>query len=360
MLLELFQAMYKRNPIPTWEEGEYLALLEALEEESVSPQLYRLLKDSGKWGYFPITLQRNLQNTYEKTMVQNLYLLEEEKRVRMHFEENRIEVIPLKGTRFAELAFGDFAARGTTDIDLLVRPEQFQSAVSCLLSLGFREDDLQEEGHFHLAMSKPLEAIGDVVTVELHWNLVREQSACLNVNRLWQDAVSLTPGSVCKELSIAHTFYAICLHGANHNMSSFKHVLDIVQLLDRYGDKISYDQLFADAKQDMVLVKVCFALSSAYRLFPHLQAVKQLNLDKASAIWRHVITRNRSGVKPSVLYLVFFTAIKIWLHDRWLLRFHSLMEWMSEQRIGKIANQLTRILSRRRGEEAGGRVGGAP
>ncbi|RAV22104.1 nucleotidyltransferase family protein [Paenibacillus contaminans] len=351
MLVEFLQALYTRRPFHTENQETYKTIACEMKKAAVAPQLFTLMKHTGSLEKAPDFFLRELRHAYELTVYQNLFLLSEEQRIRNCFESNKIEVIPLKGTRFAERVFGDFAARGTGDIDLLVRTSQMPSAIAYLQALGYTQDDEQAKDHFHLTFSKPLESSNESVCVELHWNLVKERTSRLRIEEFWHDAACLKGFIFNKELSVQHTFHAICLHGANHYMDSLKHVLDIVQMIEKFADEIDMDKLLQDARRDLHFTKVRFALSSAYRTFPHLQAIKPVQLDETSRFWKYVTTRNKSNEYPSFLYLVFFSAAKIWLHDRWSYRFRSIREWFSEQRSKR---RTARAFYRRQGKPGAG------
>lgn len=84
---------------------------------------------------------------------------------------DRIEAIPLKGPIGAELILGDPGLYRSSDIDLLVKPENIKRALVVLDSQGYIRSssiDLKDEmtGSYHITVSK------DMFHVELHWNLV--------------------------------------------------------------------------------------------------------------------------------------------------------------------------------------------
>ena len=81
------------------------------------------------------------------------------------------------------------------------------------------------------------------LTVELHWNIVKENTANFQIEEMWNDSSTIEGYQHVRELSDLHTFYMICLHGWRHNLDSLKYFIDIIQLIIHLGDKIDYDEL---------------------------------------------------------------------------------------------------------------------
>jgi len=82
-----------------------------------------------------------------------------------------INAIPLKGPIAAELLLGDPALYRSSDIDLLVKPEDIDKTLAVLDAGGYRRTssiDIKDElkGSYHITVSK------DIFHLELHWNLV--------------------------------------------------------------------------------------------------------------------------------------------------------------------------------------------
>jgi Uncharacterised nucleotidyltransferase len=83
-----------------------------------------------------------------------------------------IRSAPLKGPQLSESIHGDAGRRLSSDIDLLVAPEQLDEAVAVVRQLGYDapEDPIEANGlpQLHFAM---LHAQGEMPPVELHWRL---------------------------------------------------------------------------------------------------------------------------------------------------------------------------------------------
>src|SRR5690606_4625227 len=123
-----------------------------------------------------------------------------------------IAVMPLKGTVLAERYYGHFAARGTSDIDLLVRPGQMEEAVRAVQQCGYNRPEASSPVHYHTEWCKDAPGLPEPVTVELHWSFVQQGVANMDVDALWQDADPLGECRHVRMMGPEATFYTLCLH----------------------------------------------------------------------------------------------------------------------------------------------------
>lgn len=119
--------------------------------------------------------------------------------------------------------------------------------------------------HFHYRFNKELPGSQVPLTVELHWDLVRKNTAELDINDFWNQAIPIEQSQYVKELSDDHTFYMICFHGWRHNLQSLKYFLDIIQMIHILGGKLNYHALFKDAAAHKTLKRIVRTLSIVYR-----------------------------------------------------------------------------------------------
>jgi Uncharacterised nucleotidyltransferase len=94
------------------------------------------------------------------------------RRVVQALEDNRIPVLPLKGTVLADRLHGDPGLRPTGDVDVLVEPSRFSAAVDTLRRLGYPppDDPLWTDGlpEFHYTFVENGPA---AIPVDLHWRI---------------------------------------------------------------------------------------------------------------------------------------------------------------------------------------------
>lgn len=276
MLMPLIKALYDPQAALPEESMLYEKALEEIEQFSIGSQIYGLIHQQGKWAQAPTFFQERLKPLFDETCCLNFFIKNQLDQILRQFEASRIFVIPLKGIRFAEKYFGHFGARATSDIDVLIQKSDLDTAIHCLKSLGFVIEEERSPSHFHWSFSKRLPSSPIPLTVELHWNVLVEQTSNINMSEFWEHAMPFASYQYVKELSVYHTFYMICLHGWSHYMDSPKYYMDIIQMLHRHSDDINFDVLFQDAASHQTLRRIHRTLVKVYVHFPHLGDFKEL------------------------------------------------------------------------------------
>jgi hypothetical protein len=304
--MQLIQALYDpRIAIPR-DPDFYEKSLEDIEYFSVSSQIYFLLKQQGKLEQTPSFFQKRLEQKYNEALYPNILIKSQSERLLKNFEETGISVIPLKGISFAEKYFGHVGARGTSDIDLLIKPLDLEKAINCVKSMGFTIEQEHIPSHFHWSFSKQLPNSSIPLTVELHWHLLKDNTSDLNMNEFWNQAKPAHSFTYIKEMSEFHTFYMICLHGWRHNLDSLKYFLDIIQMIHSVNKQFDYNDLFKRAAEHNTLRRITRTLAIVYHHFPHLELIKELPLQKRTRLWWDYKAIRDSNYKPIEVYLNFF------------------------------------------------------
>jgi hypothetical protein len=285
MPFELITALYETNsPLPTTNEY-YKSVLEDIEFCSISSQIYHLLKKQGKLKQTPVDFQQRLKEKYTEALYQNLFIKNQTEQMLKEFETNGIEVIPLKGTIFAEKYFGHIGARWTSDIDLLIKPEDLEKAIECVKKHGYLPDPKDVPSNFNLSFNKELPHSPIPLMIELHWNLLDTATTSFNIEEFWKQSTPFKNYKFVKELSEFHTFYMIILHGWRHNMESLKYSIDIIQLIHTHKEKIDYTALLKAASSDKTVRRVIRTLSIVYLQFPELDKTHTLPKKRKNILW---------------------------------------------------------------------------
>ncbi|MFP3123379.1 nucleotidyltransferase family protein [Ectobacillus funiculus] len=285
MVVTLIQALYdSRTPLPE-DVKFYKQALEDIEFFAIYSQIYHLLKQQGRLEQTPPFFQEQLKQKYNESLYLNMFIRNQTEQILKAFEDAGINVIPLKGVTFAEKYFGHIGARGTSDIDLLIKASDLETAVNCVKALGYTVEEEYIPSHFHCSFSKELPGSSIPLTVELHWGLLKENTSNLQIDEFWSQAKPVKSYSYIKELSDYHTFYMICLHGWKHNLNSLKYFIDIMQMIYVLGNKLDYTLLVKDAASHKTLRRIVRTLSIVYNLFPQLEKVKKFPFKKSTNLW---------------------------------------------------------------------------
>ncbi|MDF0727749.1 nucleotidyltransferase family protein [Cytobacillus sp. S13-E01] len=292
MAIELIRALYDSNtPIPDKDEY-YNEAIEDIEFFDISSQIYHLLKQAGKLEETPLFFQKRLKQKYTEALYQNLFIKNQTEMLLKEFERSGIEVIPIKGTVFAEQYFGHIGARSTSDIDLLIKNNELDRAIECINTLGFTPDLKDIPSGFNLTFNKELPQSTIPLMVELHWNIVDPTTADLNIEEFWNQSKPFQDFNYVKELSDFHTFYMIVLHGWRHNMNSLKYFIDILQLIHNCQGRLDLITLFKVAKDDKTLKRLIRTLTTVYTQFSYLEQLIKLPSKKRYIFWNYEHIRN--------------------------------------------------------------------
>lgn len=274
MSFELVRCLYEQIELPK-EREFYHKSLNDIEKHGISSQIYSILHSQGRLAETPTFFQARLKERYIQGLYQNLLIKNQTDLLLGKFSEQAIGVIPLKGIYFAEKYFGHFAARPTSDIDLLIKEADIDKAVRCVKELGFTVEEEMIPGHFHCSFSKTLPQSSIPLVVEIHWDIIKKQTANLDINEFWEDARPVGTSPYIKELSPYHTFYMIILHGWRHNLDSPKYFMDLIEIIHSLKDEIQYEKLLKDTRLHRTYRRVVRTLAILYQEFPHLDKKRE-------------------------------------------------------------------------------------
>lgn len=287
MSMDFIRRLYDSETNFPMEDEYYTNVLENPDFSSISPQAYFLLKQQERLDHLPSFFRGHLKEQFQKTLVQNLLIQKQQKDLLDQFETLGVDVIPLKGTRLAETYFGHVGARATSDIDLLIRKTDLEKAKEAVIDRGFIIEEEMIFSHFHHSFSKRIPGSQFPLTVELHWNILREDTSSFDIETFWEQSVPEGASQHIKELSKAHTFYMICLHGWRHNLQSLKYFLDMIQMIHFLPDDLDFKELIRQATRDKTLKRVIRTLSIVYREFPLLNDVKPFPRKRSHLYWEY-------------------------------------------------------------------------
>ncbi|OKL36581.1 nucleotidyltransferase family protein [Domibacillus mangrovi] len=337
MINQLIKSLYdSRFNLPN-DTAFYHDAIQEIETYSISSQVFYLLETQGKLKKTPLFFQTRLKQKHQEVLYQNLLIKDQTNKILNNFEAKGLEVIPLKGVYFAERYFGHIGARGTSDIDLLIRMKDVDKAVEIIKLMGFEIEEEPIPSHFHSSLSKKIPGSPFPLTVEVHWDILKEATANFKIEEFWNEAIPLEKHLYVKKLSDYHTFYLICLHGWRHNLDSPKYFLDIIQMIYHLKDRLQYEELFKDATLHQTVKRLKRTLSIVYKEYPMLEDVAALSFKKRKRKGEY-----RSCIKTTGLiqYMHFFDY-QFCSYDSVKHSFIEISQWVLPAR-----NELVRQLRR--------------
>ncbi|WP_157333089.1 nucleotidyltransferase family protein [Paenibacillus lutrae] len=311
-LVRFLNDLYVDGGAFSFTEEEYTLVAADSDLFSITAQVFHMLKEKGRLHELPLFLQEHLARKSEATLYQNLLLKSETDRLLRLLDDEELEVLLMKGVHFSEQFFGGTGARGTTDIDILVRPDDLLAVVKLVQQAGYCVFDGSDASH-HVVCTK--EGAGLLpITVEIHWGLVEHHTARIDYEQLWLNSHLLEPYRYARRMNAEDTLYCICLHGSQHRMNSIRYFLDIVQMMLKLGDELQLQEIVSRARREHTYKRLQTALSAVRFLFPGLRMLAA-EKPKVPLLWSYRLMRTvQMDLKGpgQMLYSILYHLIKVY------------------------------------------------
>jgi len=246
-------------------------------EHSVAPLLYARLRQSQELDSaiaIPPAVLADLQDLYSCSKSRNTKMYGAIAELFGSFQASKVNAMALKDLSLTREVFTEPALRPMGDVDILIRPEQYEAMRECLQKLDFvplpgPDNQLIMKyawGH-HFWRKR------DDMWVDLQWNILqrdwssRREDQQIDVDELWADASRIPIDGVdVLRPSMEHMLYHLCLHLEGHQYSELILFVEVAELLARCGDQLNWDSFLAMVRRFNTGRSVHQALSFAARL----------------------------------------------------------------------------------------------
>ncbi|HEC66315.1 MAG TPA: hypothetical protein ENI23_13590 [bacterium] len=220
----------------------------------------------------PEGVKNRLRKMYLWNVTHNLKLWSALEEILRTFNQANIEAIPLKGIFLAEHLHGHIGSRSSSDLDLLVRREDFPRAKNELTKIGYvaTRRPYSEEfiGNFlrHQGFSKP-ESSHNSTYLEIHWNFYVKRPKEFDMSPVWKNATSISiNGFRVLTLSASDTLLHLAINLRLHGYLSLRLFGDLYALMARYQEKIDWHYVIRQAEGNGQRVGLYYALYFAREL----------------------------------------------------------------------------------------------
>ncbi len=221
----------------------------AISQQVVS-LIYSNLKQHQKQDLVPAEYVTIMSKKYIAAFGWNILIFDELKHVFNLLHNARIEAAVLKGPVLLETAYKDWGVRKTSDLDILVREQDLDSAKNALLDNGYNyyisEPTEQSRNPLFHHHAIPLCRTKCGPAVELHWNVRVNRMFQININDFWTRAI---PGRIngCETMLLSSE--DMILHLCVHHFYKFKQIItyreinDIVAVILKYQEVLDWEQI---------------------------------------------------------------------------------------------------------------------
>lgn len=276
-------------------------------------------------------LEQNLRQQLQTNMILTGKLLEI---VRL-FEANRIKALPFKGPMLAIQAYGSPALRMYGDLDVLVQPRHFRSAVELLKENGYTpltSVNWLEKSNWYIGRKKDIYFVENEssIILELHWKLSGSHFGLpKQMNHLWErlESVELA-GIAVSALSFNDLLIYLCLHGSRHSWERLSWICDVNELI-RSKNAIDWDSVFAESNKlgcenvlalGLRLIHEFFGFGAPSAIWDKIKNDPAYD-EMVAEIHDRLLSKEAKPVNINERYL-YHLKLKERALDRWKLHFH--------------------------------------
>lgn len=205
------------------------------------------------------------KNAYNVCLRNNIINSEGMHRAVALLGEAGIPAISLKGAKASEEIFGDLGLYPSSDIDLLVRPADFERARDVLVRNGWERcegiiERAYRESHYHVPYS------GNLGLLELHWNLAFKYFR-IPPDFWWEGAVDVEQSGLrykilSPERYILYAIFRLYAHG----FRPLKFLVFLSEIVRYYNERVDWQMLLHYASRFGMLNLVIFSLRLSHDL----------------------------------------------------------------------------------------------
>lgn len=239
-------------------------VIQSARSHGMIPLLYHNLTKQGLTNFIPQEIAEKLKNEYYISAASTLTLHHELQKVLEAFHKGNIEVVVLKGAALAETLYSNVTLRPFTDIDLLVREENWKRMRTLLSRLNFAAQGrdfivlppkltkFDVLGHLHFYNNQG-------INLELQFDLLQLGLSMRTKDKIWQCARrTAIAGIQTSVLSPEYQLLHLCVHLNKHGYRRLIWFVDIAKFVEKTA--IDWEKLCTLAKIEGMLPSVYFTL----------------------------------------------------------------------------------------------------
>ncbi len=225
----------------------------------------------------PPTVQETLRAAFLRNTQRNLRLTGELLDVLDGLDRAGVRALPFKGPALAWSIYESPGMREFSDLDVLVRREDFANAQGILAERGYETGAGQIPAAFFDSNTElPLRHRKTGIQIDLHWRPVAGLFGLVETEFFWS---SLAPveiaGRTVQNFSPERTFLYLCLHGGGHGWRSLKWLSDLAHLAA--SSPLDWQRILADAGSRRITRYALLGLALAEKLLG-LECPAQISL----------------------------------------------------------------------------------
>ena len=214
---------------------DWTYIIETALQHGIAPLLYYNLSELAD-ERVPEKVVEYLRKLYNGNVARNILVYDALSKVLKAFKDAGIEVIVLKGAALAETIYHDIGLRPFSDVDILVRERDLQSAKKQLPGLGYRLDEAVSPEKYNEEFGCDLYYTGKVNILEIHWDILRkiksDRYTRVKIEKIWDRAVPAKIAGVdALVMSPEDMLLHFCVHLPKHRYNRLIWLCDVFEII---------------------------------------------------------------------------------------------------------------------------------
>ncbi|TDE16269.1 nucleotidyltransferase domain-containing protein [Dyadobacter psychrotolerans] len=276
--LKLLLAACFGTVVPAPENFDSGRLQKLVSYHGIRPQFLAFIHQNN----LDISFRSSLAGLCQNIAINNLLSVRQQAEIIKLLENNGIQSYAYKGSLWAEWLYGDVGKREFGDIDLLIKPAQFEPAIEVLKSAGYLPDEYRQylldkpdrkadffKTDYHIPLVNT--SLNTSSMVEAHWQVAYPRLCFDFFSDEWdkyQETYSLHKSHI-KGFSNEYQFLLLLVHhGGKEQWSRIKYIADFSAYLKSHGSNTNWKLVeeLAKSKGILKLYKTSLGLLKALGL----------------------------------------------------------------------------------------------
>lgn len=206
----------------------------------------------------------------------NLLKLKELVHVHQLLKKSGAECMPNKGVLLSKKLYGDYISRETSDIDFIIRPVDFVTAMNVLVADGYEYRCYYNPDYKYLFLKSDSELkfvkriSGEEYKIELHWAVTHKMMAIpFPAEELFHntDKENVLNNEI-ETLSLSNTLLTLLIHhGVNDIWRTVRHSIDFASFISKYHADIDWGEMERLTRKYRIYKTTCLGLSMCREIY---------------------------------------------------------------------------------------------
>lgn len=217
-----------------------------------------------------------LRLTTTRIATGNLLKLKELVRIQQLLKKSGVESIPNKGVLLSKKLYDDYISRETSDIDFIINPGDFVTAISVLVADGYECVNYYNPEYMDLFLESDHEVkfvksiSGEEYKIEIHWAITHKMMAIpFRAEEVFHNTGRENVlNHEVEILSLSNTFLVLLIHhGVNDVWRTVRHSIDIASFIYKYYADIDWREMERLTRKYKIYKTTCLGLSMCREIY---------------------------------------------------------------------------------------------